>query len=52
MREPTRDSLVQALESLGEIDLGGYRVRYGPGERLGSNFVDSTIITYNGRFMR
>ena len=51
-REPTRSSLVQALESLGEVDLGGFRLRYGPGERLGSSFVDSTIITHNGRFMR
>ncbi len=51
-REPTRDSLVQALESLGEVDLGGFRLRYGPGERVGSNYVDSTIITHQGRFMR
>lgn len=51
-REPTRASLVQALESLGEVDLGGFRLRYGPGERQGSNFVDSTIITQQGRFMR
>jgi ABC-type branched-subunit amino acid transport system substrate-binding protein len=48
----TPAALVQALESLGEVDLGGYRLRYGPGERLGSNFVDSAIITEQGRFMR
>ena len=51
-RELSRASLMQALESLGDVDLGGFHVRYGPGERMGSNFVDSTIITYNGRFMR
>ena len=51
-RDPTRASLVQALESLGEVDLGGFRLRYGPGERVGSSYVDSTIITHNGRFMR
>ena len=51
-REPTRESLVQALESLGEVDLGGFRLRYGPGERVGSKYVDPTIITHNGRFMR
>jgi ABC-type branched-subunit amino acid transport system substrate-binding protein len=49
---PTPASLTQALEGLGEVDLGGYRVRYGPGERVGSNFVDSAIITEQGRFMR
>jgi ABC-type branched-subunit amino acid transport system substrate-binding protein len=49
---PTPASLVQALEGLGEVDLGGFRVRYGPDERSGSNFVDSTIITADGRFRR
>lgn len=51
-RDPTRASLVQALESLGDVDLGGFRLRYGPGERVGSSYVDSTIITHQGRFMR
>ncbi len=51
-REPTPASLVQALEALGEVDLGGFRVRYGPGERSGSSFVDATIITRQGRFLR
>ena len=51
-KEPTRGSLVQALEGLGEVDLGGFRLRYGPGERVGSSYVDSTIITQQGRFMR
>jgi ABC-type branched-subunit amino acid transport system substrate-binding protein len=51
-KEPTRESLIQALEGMGEIDLGGFRLRYGPGQREGSNYVDSTIITHQGRFMR
>lgn len=51
-REPTAARLIQALEDLGEIDLGGLRLRYGPGDRTGSNYVDSTIITQQGRFMR
>ena len=50
--EPTRAGLVQALESLGDVDLGGFRLRYGRGERVGSTFVDSTIITLQGRFLR
>jgi len=49
---PTPASLVQALESLGDVDLGGHRLRYGLGERTGSTYVDSTIITREGRFMR
>jgi branched-chain amino acid transport system substrate-binding protein len=51
-REPSREALLQALEGLGEVDLGGFRLRYGPGERTGSNYVDPTIITHEGRFMR
>jgi branched-chain amino acid transport system substrate-binding protein len=51
-RDPTPAALLQALEGLGEVDLGGYRLRYGAGDRVGSNFVDSTIITHQGRFMR
>ncbi len=51
-REPSSGSLVQALEALGEVDLGGFRLRYGPGERTGSTYVDSTIITHEGRFLR
>ena len=51
-REPSRESLLKALESLGEFDLGGLRLRYGPDEREGSSFVDPTIITTGGRFLR
>lgn len=51
-RDPTPAKLIQALEELGDIDLGGLRLRYGPGDRTGSTFVDSTIITQEGRFMR
>jgi branched-chain amino acid transport system substrate-binding protein len=50
--EPTRASLVRALERLGDVDLGGYPLRYGPGERTGSSYVDPTIITEQGRFRR
>lgn len=48
----SRAGLIKALEGLGEVDLGGLRLRYGPGERTGSNFVEATIITQGGRFMR
>ncbi len=50
--EPTPERLLQALEGLGEVDLGGLRLRYGPGVRAGSGFVEPTIITHGGRFMR
>jgi branched-chain amino acid transport system substrate-binding protein len=50
--EPTPEKLLQALEGLGDVDLGGLRLRYGAGVRAGSSFVEPTIITHGGRFMR
>lgn len=48
----SRESIVNGLESLGELDLGGFRVSLGPGRRLGSTFVDLSIISQGGRFLR
>lgn len=50
--QPTPASLIAALEGMGEVDLGGFRVRYGPNDRVGSTFVDSAIITVGGKFLR
>jgi hypothetical protein len=33
-------------------DLGGYRVSYSANERLGSRFVDLTVIGNGGRVLR
>jgi ABC-type branched-subunit amino acid transport system substrate-binding protein len=48
----TRESFITALETGGTIDLGGFSVSYGPDDRGGSRFVELTIITKNGAFMR
>lgn len=48
---PTQKGFVQALEALGDIDLGGYQLTYGPGMREGSTYVDITIVR-NGRFLQ
>jgi len=49
---PTPASLVQALEGLGDVDLGGFRLSFGPGKRVGSSFVEATIVNAEGRFLR
>lgn len=49
---PTRQTLVDALASMHEIDLGGVELGYGPGDRSGSRFVELTIIGRNGAFWR
>lgn len=51
-RQLTRDKLVAALESFTDLDVGGFRVRYGPQRRSGSNYVDMSMLTSNGEFVR
>jgi branched-chain amino acid transport system substrate-binding protein len=47
--EPTRKNFIQALETMGAYNLGGYTVKFGPGKHNGSNYVDLSIITRGGR---
>jgi len=47
--EPTRRNFVHALETMGAYNLGGYTVKFGPGNHNGSNYVDLSIITRSGR---
>ncbi|MBK7954108.1 MAG: ABC transporter substrate-binding protein [Candidatus Accumulibacter sp.] len=51
-KEPTREKLVVALESMQSHDLGGYRVNFSATERSGSRFVDLTVIGSGGRVLR
>jgi branched-chain amino acid transport system substrate-binding protein len=45
-------SLIDGLESLREIDLGGYRIDFGPEKHTASKFIDLTILTQEGRARR
>jgi ABC-type branched-subunit amino acid transport system substrate-binding protein len=49
---PTRASVKQALENLGELNLGGYPVTFNAGRHVGSKFVDLTVVGRNGALMR
>ena len=49
-KNPTRESLVDGLASMGKIDLGGFTVNYSPTNHNGSSFVDLTIISRAGTF--
>jgi hypothetical protein len=46
----SREGLVQALEGMNAVDLGGFTVSYGPGRRDGSSFVDTVVATSKGGF--
>lgn len=48
----TRARYFAALESMRDFDLGGFSIRYRPGNHSGSSFVDLTIISKDGRFVR
>ncbi len=49
---PTRAKLVKALESIDNYDLGGTRVGYSPTNRIGSRFVEVTVIGASGKLLR
>lgn len=50
--QPTRARLIKALESMGSYDLGGIFVRYAPDNRVGSRYVEVTVISGNGKLLK
>jgi len=51
-RNLTRARLIAAAETMRPLQLGGFEVGYGPEDRRGSRYVDLSIISSNGRFMK
>jgi branched-chain amino acid transport system substrate-binding protein len=51
-REPTRASVRQALDNLGELNVGGYPVTFSASSHVGSRFVDLTVVGRNGSLLR
>lgn len=49
---PTGQRLRDALEGLGDFDLGGMKLSYGSASRTGLDFADLSIIDATGRFRR
>lgn len=49
---PSPASVQAALERLGEVDLGGYRLAYSPQRHHGSSFVEITMVDAGGKFIR
>jgi branched-chain amino acid transport system substrate-binding protein len=50
-KSPTRESLISGLESMKEVNLGGFNITFGPQDHEGSKFTDLTIIGTGGRFV-
>ncbi len=51
-KDLTREKLVTALESMRNVDLGGYIVNFTPESHIGSKFVEMTIINSRGVVIR
>jgi branched-chain amino acid transport system substrate-binding protein len=49
---PTQDGLIASMESLRELNLGGFFVDFSTNKRTGSRFVDLTILTGDGKVRR
>ena len=45
----SREGFVSALDSIDNLDMGGYKMGFKPGMRSGSKFVELTIVTATGR---
>ncbi len=49
---PSRDKLIAAFDTMRDHDLGGFKLNFGPNDHNGSHFVEMTIVTSDGRFIR
>ena len=48
----TREALLNAVEGLQNLNLGGFPVDFGPRKHAGSRFVELTLLTEDGRVRR
>lgn len=49
---PTPEKILRALEALGNLDVGGFNVSFSPASRVGSRFVEVTVIGKSGTLLR
>ncbi|MFC4161343.1 ABC transporter substrate-binding protein [Chitinimonas lacunae] len=50
--QPTGEKLMQALETMQDFDLGGFKLNFSPDNRAGSRYVEITVMDGEGRLMR
>jgi ABC-type branched-subunit amino acid transport system substrate-binding protein len=51
-RNASREALINALESINSMNLGGFNVSFGAKDRVASRFVDLSMLTGDGRVTR
>ncbi|OOG36488.1 ABC transporter substrate-binding protein [Polaromonas sp. A23] len=50
--DPTRAKIISQLEKMNSYDVGGFKVSFSPENRVGSKFVEVTVIGRDGRLLR
>lgn len=50
-KDLSRANFIKAVESMHAYDAGGFTVKFGPNDHTGSDFVDLTVISSDGKFM-
>ncbi|OYZ83449.1 MAG: ABC transporter permease [Polaromonas sp. 24-62-144] len=48
---PTRDSLIRGIESMGAQSMGGFAVNFSPASHVASKFVELSMLTADGRVL-
>jgi ABC-type branched-subunit amino acid transport system substrate-binding protein len=51
-KDPSRERLVSALETMRDVDFGGFRVSYSPTSHMGSGFVELTVLGQGGKILK
>lgn len=51
-RELTREKFVDAISGMDKLNLGGFRLDFGPRQHVGSRFVEMTLLTNDGKVLR
>ena len=49
---PTPAAVYSTLEKMTDVDIGGYRLSFGPNRHHGSKFIEITVVDQNGKFLR
>jgi ABC-type branched-subunit amino acid transport system substrate-binding protein len=47
-----RDGLINGLESISRLDLGGFNLAFGPRDHVASSYVDLSMLTEDGKVRR
>ncbi|WP_295640834.1 ABC transporter substrate-binding protein [uncultured Methylibium sp.] len=51
-RNPSREALINGLESINSANFGGFNVNFGPRDHVASSFVDLSMLTEDGKVRR